>query len=128
MVGNMQPVPRAFVDRGLEKGGNIMGLEDLVPDDDYPLAAWLYSVTVTEAQDQPAILELAIEFVAILEDYATEIGANKNWHYLNYAYATQDPIAAFGETGISKIKAAANKYDPDGVFQKLRHSGFKIPA
>lgn len=126
VVGNMQPVPRKWVDISNENGGNVMGLDGLVADG--PLAAWLFSVTVTEEDDQPAVLALAEEFVGKLEEYADSLGANKNWHYLNYAYKTQNPIAGYGDEAIAKIKAASAAYDPEGVFQKLRHSGFKIPA
>lgn len=125
MVGNCQPVPRSFVDHSIERGGNIMGLEALIQDG--PLGSWLFSVTVTEEADQPPVLKLAEELVGTLEDYATSLGANKGWHYLNYAYRDQNPIAGYGEESIAKIKAASAKYDPRGVFQNLRHSGFKIP-
>ena len=126
IVGTMQPVPRTFVDISNEMGGNVLGLESLVADG--PLASWLFAVTVTEQDDQPAILALAEEFVAKLEAYADSLGANKDWHYLNYAYKTQDPIAGYGDEAIARIKAASAAYDPQGVFQKLRHSGFKITA
>lgn len=126
VVGNMQPIPRKWVDISNEMGGNVMGLDGLVADG--PLAAWLFSVTVTEEDDQPAVLALAEEFVGKLEAYADSLGANKNWHYLNYAYKTQDPIAGYGDEAIAKIKAASAAYDPQGVFQELRHSGFKIPT
>ncbi|KAG6367395.1 hypothetical protein INS49_001584 [Diaporthe citri] len=126
VVGNMQPIPRKWVDISNEMGGNVMGLEGLVVDG--PLAAWLFSVTVTDEDDQPAVLVLAEEFAGKLEAYADSLGANKNWHYLNYAYKTQDPIAGYGDEAIAKIKAASAAYDPQGVFQELRHSGFKIPV
>ena len=125
MVGNCQPVTQAFVDHSLQRGGNIMGLEELL--EDGPLNFWLFSVTVTEEADQPPVLELAKELVGRLEDYATILGGNKGWHYLNYAYVDQDPVAGYGEGNIAKVKAVSNKYDPRGVFQELRHSGFKLP-
>ncbi|KAJ0123266.1 fad binding domain-containing protein [Diaporthe amygdali] len=126
VVGNMQPIPQTWVDISKEMGGNVLGLDELVLDG--PLAAWLFSVTVTEKDDQPAVLELAEEFVSTLEAYSDSLGANKNWHYLNYAYKTQDPIAGYGDEAVAKIKAASAAYDPHGVFQELRHSGFKIPV
>lgn len=126
VVGNMQPIPRKWVDISNEMGGNVMGLDGLTADG--PLAAWLFSVTVTEEDDQPAVLALAEEFVGKLEAYADSLGANKNWHYLNYAYKTQNPISGYGDEAIAKIKAASAAYDPQGVFQELRHSGFKIPT
>lgn len=127
IVANMQPVPQSFVDHSIARGGNILGLEDLVSDDS-PLAAWLFSVTVTEEGDQPLILDLAKEFVALVEAYADSLQANINWHYLNYAYKDQDPIAGYGGDAVAKIKSASARYDPHGVFQTLRHSGFKIPV
>lgn len=126
VIGNMQPIPRKWVDISNEMGGNVMELDGLVADG--PLAAWLFSVTVTEVDDQPAVLTLAEEFVGKLEAYADSLGANKKWHYLNYAYKTQDPISGYGDEAIAKIKAASAAYDPQGVFQELRHSGFKIPT
>lgn len=125
MVGNCQPVTQAFVDQSVERGGNILGLEGLI--DDGPLNFWLFSVTVTEQADQPPVLELAKDLVDRLQDYATSLGANKGWHYLNYAYADENPIASYGAESNARIKAASAKYDPQGVFQDLRHSGFKIP-
>lgn len=126
IAAGLQPIPRAIVDISNEMGGNIMGLESLVADG--PVAFWLFAVTVTEQDDQPAVLTLAEELVGNLEAYADSLGANKNWHYLNYAYKTQDPLAGYGEEALAKIRAASAAYDPQGVFQELRHSGFKIPT
>lgn len=126
IIASMQPIPRAFVDISNKRGGNVLGLETLVADG--PVASWLLAVTLTKEDDQPAVLALAEELVGKLEAYADSLGANKDWHYLNYAYKTQDPIAGYGEEAVAKIKAASAAYDPQGVFQVLRHSGFKIPA
>jgi hypothetical protein len=126
IIASMQPIPRAFVDVSNERGGNVLGLEELVADG--PVASWLLAVTLTKEDDQPAVLALAEELVGNLEAYADSLGANKDWHYLNYAYKTQDPIAGYGEEAVAKIKAASAAYDSQGVFQELRHSGFKIPA
>lgn len=126
IIASMQPIPRAFVNVSDKRGGNVLGLEDLVAD--APVASWLLAVTLTKEDDQPAVLVLAEELVGKLEAYADSLGANKDWHYLNYAYKTQDPIAGYGEEAVAKIKAASAAYDPQGVFQMLRHSGFKIPA
>lgn len=126
IIASMQPIPRAFVDISDERGGNVLGLEDLVADG--PVASWLLAVTLTKEDDQPAVLALAEELVGNLEAYADSLDANKNWHYLNYAYKSQDPIAGYGEAAVAGIKAASAAYDPQGVFQGLRHSGFKIPT
>jgi hypothetical protein len=45
--------------------------------------------------------------------------------YLDYADNTQDPLAGYGSENVKKMKVAANKYDPSGVFQNLVPGGFK---
>jgi hypothetical protein len=46
--------------------------------------------------------------------------------YLDYADTTQDPLKSYGSENVEKMKAAAKKYDPFGVFQDLVPGGFKI--
>ena len=46
--------------------------------------------------------------------------------YLNYADRSQSPLEGYGDANVAKIKAAAAKYDPTGVFQTLMPGGFKI--
>lgn len=51
-----------------------------------------------------------------------------DFRYLNYCHATQDPLSTYGEASLKKIREAATKYDPAGVFQTRVPGGFKIPA
>jgi hypothetical protein len=61
-----------------------------------------------------------------IREYAESIGADNPYLYLNYADITQDPLAGYGAVNVKKMKAAAKKYDPFGVWQKLVPGGFKI--
>lgn len=75
------------------------------------------------------LLEKLGEYQQSVDEYATSLGANWGWRYLNYAdRRTQDAIPTMGEEAIAKLKAVSAKYDPRGVFQQLRKSGFKIPT
>ncbi|RYP40849.1 hypothetical protein DL768_010570 [Monosporascus sp. mg162] len=121
-----QPVTQSIVNHSAESGGNVLGLEDVVADG--PIIMWLITLTVDTAENQEKILPLALEFRDAIDEYAKSIGAYKEWKYLNYAWADQDPISHYGAESIALIKAAAGKYDPRGVFQELRQSGFKIPV
>ncbi len=121
-----QPLTQSAILHSALQGGNVLGLEPIVMEGATQM--WLFTVQVYNAEDEAKVIPLAQEYLKEVDDYATSIGANLNWRYLNYAYKDQDPIAGYGDTAISTIKAAAAKYDPDGVFQVLRHSGFKIPA
>lgn len=54
------------------------------------------------------------------------MGALRDFQYLNYAFQDLDPLGSYGPANIQKIKAAAAKYDPGQVFQKLVPGGFKL--
>ncbi|KAI6784825.1 uncharacterized protein J7T54_007918 [Emericellopsis cladophorae] len=62
----------------------------------------------------------------IREIAATLQGVNLDWVYLNHADSSQYPLGSYGADNIKKMKAAAAKYDPHEVFQKLCPGGFKI--
>lgn len=66
------------------------------------------------------------ELISRIRAYAISIGADRPYLYLDYADVTQDPLTGYGVENVKKMKAAAEKYDPDGVFQKLVPGGFKI--
>lgn len=61
-----------------------------------------------------------------VQEYAESIDGMLEWRYANYADKSQNPLASYGEQGVAKLKAAAAKYDPGQVFQKLCPGGFKI--
>lgn len=45
---------------------------------------------------------------------------------MNYDDKDQNPLESYGPENVAKIRAAAAKYDPDGIFQTLVPGGFKI--
>jgi Zn-dependent oligopeptidase len=61
-----------------------------------------------------------------LKEYAQSVDADNEYLYMDYADVDQDPLGSYGPENIRKMKAAAKKYDPEGVFQKLVAGGFKI--
>ena len=58
--------------------------------------------------------------------YAEEVGGLLSWTTANYAHPTQDVFRSYGKDNVQKLRDAAAKYDPDGVFQVLCKGGFKI--
>ncbi|KZL72621.1 FAD binding domain-containing protein [Colletotrichum tofieldiae] len=121
-----QPVTQSIVKHGRENGGNSLGLEDVVADG--ATIMWLIALTVDTPENQKIILPLALEFRNAIEEYAKSLGLYKDWKYLNYAWKDQHPISTHGEETIEFLKSVAEEYDPDRVFQKLRKTGFKLPA
>lgn len=61
-----------------------------------------------------------------IEDFAKEVGGDVGFRYLNYCDGSQDPLGSYGVENIRKMKEAAAKYDPAGVFQTKVPGGFKI--
>jgi len=118
-----QPITKTMVDHG--KGQNVMGLERHVAGG--PGILFLMYVTVGTAADEAVALPLVRAYHEDLNRYASSLGLNWNWTYLDYANLEQDPISTFGAENVKRMRKASAKYDPQGVFQKLRGSGFKIP-
>lgn len=65
-------------------------------------------------------------FIHDLSKFAKKIGKDNEFIYLDYAYKDQNPLGSYGKENVEKIMAAAKKYDPKGVFQKMVPGGFKI--
>lgn len=118
-----QPMTKAMISRA--KGNNVLGLEERVAKG--PGFMFLMYFGVSSAEHEAIAFPYIQGFFKEVEEYADSLDANWNWSYLNYANYVQDPIAGYGKANIRKLKETSKKYDPKGVFQKLRQSGFKIP-
>ena len=57
---------------------------------------------------------------------AADMDLLHNFVYLDYANQVQDPIQSYGPENVARLRAAARKYDPRGVFQRLVPGGFKL--
>lgn len=118
-----QPMTNAMISQA--KGNNVLGLEERVADG--PGFMFLMYFGVNTAEHEATAFPYIENFFKEVEEYADSLDANWNWSYLNYAHYVQNPIAGYGKANIDKLRATSKKYDPKGVFQKLRQSGFKIP-
>ena len=54
------------------------------------------------------------------------LDGNLEFICLNYADGSQDVFGSYGKENVRKMKDAAAKYDPSGVFQDLCSGGFKL--
>ena len=114
-----QPIPVLY--RKNAAGKNILGL------DDYPHDAIMMqasaSVMTSDLRDwaRPLIRNLIEEVKAFAgEDRLCP------WLYMNYAESDQDVLESYGSRNMERMRDAAAKYDPDGVFAKLCPGGFKL--
>ena len=86
----------------------------------------LFYISWTGAEQDDLFEGQGIWAVNQLHKYAASIGAEHEYIYLDYADETQDPLGSYGPENVAKMRAAAAKYDPTGVFQTMVPGGFKI--
>lgn len=77
-------------------------------------------------EQEAAAYPMVAAWVEGVKEYAESVDGMLEWRYTNYADKSQNPLASYGEEGVARLRAAATKYDPDHVFQKLCCGGFKI--
>ncbi|CRK21627.1 hypothetical protein BN1723_002745 [Verticillium longisporum] len=126
MIFQWQPVTQGIVNVMEKRGGNSLGLEHVVKDG--PVIMYNIVFTVDTAANQEIVLPIALEMNKAIQAAADGLGLNKHWQFLNYAHSSQDPISHYGAENIAHMKAVSSKYDPNQVFQKLRQTGFHLPA
>lgn len=59
-------------------------------------------------------------------EMANELGVYHRYIYQNYANASQDVFAGYGEKNRMKLKEIQRKYDAEGVFSRLQPGNFKV--
>ena len=119
----LQPLPLSFGAHSTSRGGNMFGLDQLK--DDCVLLVAAVEVETPEISATIGFPSLR-DAIGEIESYAASIDGNVGFRYLNYCEGTQDPFATYGSDNIRKMKDAAAKYDPTGVFQTRVPGGFKI--
>ncbi|KAL3450528.1 FAD-binding domain-containing protein [Aspergillus insuetus] len=121
VIAGFQPMPVLFGTSGQEGGGNIIGLEN-----NGDKIVLLFEAFWERTQDDELFEPLADELIHNLEAYAQSLEQDSDFLYLNYADGWQDPISGYGTDNIEQLRSAAEKYDPNGVFQTQVPGGFKI--
>lgn len=117
-----QPVPTLFAEHGKAKGGNVLGLDRF---DETLIMYEPYFAWEDSAEDE--LFEgHAQKLREDISAYAVSIGSDNPFLYLDYADISQKPLESYGPENVAKIRAAAAKYDPKGVFQNMMPGGFKI--
>ncbi|RAK97903.1 FAD-binding oxidoreductase [Aspergillus ibericus CBS 121593] len=118
----VQPWPKLFSQRSVEKGGNVLGLERF----DENLIQLLFDFSWDNQDDDALFYRLGESILEELDDFAKSIGADNEYVYLNYADKSQNPLKSYGKENVEFISRVAKQYDPDGVFQVQIPGGFKI--
>ena len=117
-----QAIPEVYGKHSLDRGGNVMGQQEIGEN----VIMFMSGVHVSEPELKDLAQALASDWMAQFKAYAKSVQALKSWMYLPYADESQDPFSGIGKENYAKIRAAAIKYDPDGIFQRRAPGGFKV--
>ncbi|KAH8879824.1 FAD-binding domain-containing protein [Thozetella sp. PMI_491] len=118
----LQPFPAFSVQNSVGRGGNMMGLDRFTED----AIVLITAVRVETLELKEAVFPIFQQAIDEIERFAISLDANVEFRYLNYCDGSQNPLSTYGEENIAKMKSAAAKYDPTGVFQTRLPGGFKI--
>ncbi|KAK8112872.1 hypothetical protein PG984_013398 [Apiospora sp. TS-2023a] len=118
----LQPLPASFIKNSATRGGNMLGLESVTEDS----VLLVMDIMVPDKEQETASFPIVQAAIKDMEDYTKSIDGAVAFRYLNYCNGSQDPLGSYGAENIKKMKDAAAKYDPTGVFQTRMPGGFKI--
>jgi hypothetical protein len=122
----LQPVTPSMVANSQRLGGNVLGLEPIVANG--AVLMWLVSLTVDTDENQSKILPVCMDFINAINEAQKDQDTFVDWIYLNYAWGNEKPYTHYGAANLELLHDVSSKYDPSGVFQKLRQTGFHLPV
>ncbi|KPM38413.1 hypothetical protein AK830_g8162 [Neonectria ditissima] len=120
-----QPITKSHASEGVLNGGNVMGLDKYTEDGN--LILFVVTWAANGLENEEAAFPLMRAYIEDVEAKAKELDAFCPWKFVNYAHISQDALSTVGDEALAKLRAASRTWDPKGVFQSLRVSGFKIP-
>jgi hypothetical protein len=120
----LQPLSTNAISLMSKNGGNALGLTPA----DGPLVIASIAWAWTNAADDAATYAAYRKFFVRGEAAAKEMGLLHRYRYANYAEASQDLWAGYGEENAARLRKLQREVDPMGVFVKggLASVGFKL--
>ncbi|KAF2012412.1 FAD-binding domain-containing protein, partial [Aaosphaeria arxii CBS 175.79] len=118
----LQHVPKNVVDKGIENGGNALGLEPTTQQ------WWTTLIDWDDPADDDIVREAAIAVSEKWVEISETNGSNLDFIYMNDASRDQDPLGTYSKDSIQKLQRVAKHYDPSGIFQTLQNHGFLLSA
>ncbi|KAJ3939994.1 uncharacterized protein N0V96_009989 [Colletotrichum fioriniae] len=116
------PVTPFAVQESNRKGGNTGGWQELNQNSLNLRTSW------SNADDDTTALQMDAEFLAKAAELARKRDALMPNQWMNNAAETADVIRTYGKENIKKMKAVSQKYDKEGIFQRLVPGGYKLGA
>ncbi|KAL4961862.1 FAD-binding oxidoreductase [Aspergillus stella-maris] len=119
----IQPLGAACVEKSDSHGGNVLGLEICAQ------CWWVFSCEWPDQGFDSSDTEARSALDSLVEgaqESARSKGLLLNYLTSNFASAGQAVLQSYGAENLKLMQAAAQKYDPDGMFQKQQWGGFLL--
>jgi len=117
-----QAIPTVFSEHSVANGGNVLGLDRETDN----VVMLLFTLAVNGVEQEAVAKQRMQVFGNATVAYAASLDSLVEWQCINYAYDWQNPLESYGAANVAKIRAAALKYDPEGVFQTRTPGGYEI--
>ncbi|KOS16713.1 Bifunctional solanapyrone synthase [Escovopsis weberi] len=114
-------MPKAQQAHSATNGGNVLGLTD----DDDTIFMW-FNTRWTDPSLDDIMADVRDQWIALATSIAEKNGALVPYIYVNSAGPNQDPLCSYGSENVDLMRAVAQKYDEQGVMQKLNPGWFKL--
>ncbi|KAJ5690711.1 hypothetical protein N7462_005103 [Penicillium macrosclerotiorum] len=114
----IQPIGKAGIQAGKDRGENIMGLESVSQ------CWWVFTIEWL-GENNDAVAQRAVDLMGEgVRSLAKRKGLLLEFISMTFATASQKVLGSYGADNIRLMEDVAAKYDPEGIFQNLQHNGF----
>ncbi|KAI1387334.1 6-hydroxy-D-nicotine oxidase [Hypoxylon trugodes] len=117
---SIQPASPATAQIGEDRGGNSLGLEKVSQ------SWWAIVAEWPDETGDAAAAQALKEFTEDVINLAKKKGKHLDFIFMNDAHTSQNVLGGYGAENLKRLRDAAAKYDPEGVFQKLQNDGFLL--
>jgi hypothetical protein len=111
-----------MIEQSAKRGGNSLGIKP----SDAPLVVVLLYASWDDAKDDEKAYGTTLEAIGAIDEEAARKNVASPYRYLNYAVKEQDPFSSYGPESKAHLLAVSRKFDPDGLFQTVGASPFKL--
>ncbi|KAI1074746.1 hypothetical protein F5B20DRAFT_425428 [Whalleya microplaca] len=118
-----QPLPKVLFDHGVEKGGNVLGMDRQTGNS----VLFQVFMVFSGASLEPEARRRLVAYRQAVKEKSVKTGTDVEFEYLNYADKTQEPLSTYGEDNVAFMRDVLAKYDPNNILETRLPGGAKIP-
>ncbi|KAL8723704.1 MAG: hypothetical protein Q9181_007213 [Wetmoreana brouardii] len=120
-----QPLTVDLLKASRASGGDAIDLDPA----DGPIMAMIVNAAWSNAADDSYVNQWAANLTSAIDSKSQAAGYYYPFIFLNDAQGDQKVLAKYGKgASLPRLKTIAQRFDPDGVFQKLDGGAFKVSA